>query len=100
VLLQRLLVAEGSIAGLTVEGRGMNRGVAEVLLQSRPGAEVTVASSTVEGVSGRFSFVLLRAFVTIERLMAESTVGAHSVKVFIPVLIQLSRRRNDDNRKR
>ena len=99
VLLQRLLVAEGSIAGLTVEGRGMDRGVAEMLLQSRPGAEVTVASSAVEGVRGRFSFVLVQAFVAIERSIAENTTGAHRVEV-ITVLIQLSARRNDDNRKR
>jgi hypothetical protein len=78
----------------------MNRGVAEVLLQSRPGAEVTVASSTVEGVRGRLSFVLVQAFVAIERSIAENTTGAHSVEVFITVLIQLSARRNDDNRKR
>ena len=42
-------------------------------------AAVTVVSSTVEGVRGRVSFVLLQAFIAIERSIAENTTGARSV---------------------
>jgi hypothetical protein len=54
----------------------------------------------VSGHAGLFSTVLLQAFVAIERSIVENTTGAHSVKVFTSVLIQLSRKINDDNRKR
>ena len=49
-----------------------------------PRCRVTVSSGTVDDMRERDLFVVLQAFVAIERSIAEDTAGAHSVKDFIP----------------
>jgi hypothetical protein len=80
VLLQSLLAIERSIAVVTVKVQNMNRGIPQVLHQSRVAAKMTVACCTVEGMRGRVSFMLLQSLVAVERSVAENATGAHSVK--------------------
>ena len=54
ILSQRLVTAEGSIALLTVEGRGMHRRVLQVLLQRLIAAESSITLLTVEYAASQF----------------------------------------------
>ena len=92
VLFQGFFAAEGSIALLTVERRGVRRRIPQVLLQGLLAAEESIAGCATVFMRRRISFVLHQSLVAVKRPIARNTTAAHIGKEFVPVLICAARK--------